>query len=90
MSTHRNKRVSLPAQPEPVPLAKQLADVEETIRSYESSLAALKQSQAELKKQLNPPAPEKLWLCRYCSAQLRYDEVYKHTQDHFESEVILD
>lgn len=87
MKTHRKKRVSLPAQPEAVPLAKQLADVEETIHIYESSLAALKRRQAKLTKQLNPPAPEKLWTCRYCSAQVRYSEVYKHTQDHFEPEV---
>ena len=89
MSTHRNKRVSLPAQPESVPLAKQLADVEETIRKYEVTLALFKNRQAELKKQLNPPAPEKLWQCRFCPAQLRYSEVYKHTQGHFESEVLL-
>ncbi|MGB9432355.1 MAG: hypothetical protein WBQ89_08945 [Candidatus Acidiferrum sp.] len=87
MSTHRNKRVSLPAQPEPVPLAKQLANVEETIRLYESSLVSLKKTQAELKKQLSPVESQKLWPCRFCGAQVPYGEVYKHTEGHFESEV---
>jgi len=88
MSTRRKKvDVPLPEQPEPT-LAQQLAQVEASIQVHEGLLAPLRKRQADLKKQLAPP--EKLWPCRYCSAQLRYSEVYKHTQDHFESEVVCD
>jgi hypothetical protein len=95
MSTRRNKQsVSLPAQPKLTPeqqAAQQLVCVSDQFKITEHLLTELKQRQFELRKSLSlPKEPEKLWPCHLCPAQLRYSEVYKHTQDHFESEVILD
>jgi hypothetical protein len=73
--------------PIPVPLDEQLRQAEWTIKWHEVEIAKFRQKQAELKKKLNP---EKLWQCRFCPARIPYSEVYKHTQEHFESEVILD